>query len=193
MTTLATRWPISRGQDDKHPSITRSTDRDGIWCTCPQKHSIARLQQWQKVSLLVTNLWLLKFNYLYSSENFLKLQKWIKYGFIYVFVKWKQIYMQFFCSLVYFKKNYWGYTLTFDSYVVSNIQYTRRGRSQYWQPPGDPGGLYQGENYVDPAQPRHQPQRPVPGSDVIVLFRQQVSTNVCQLCGARKWRFHYSL
>ena len=101
MTTLATRWPISRGQDDKHPSITRSTDRDGVWCKCPQKHSIARLQQWQKVSLLVTNLWLLKFNYLFSSKNFLKLQKRIKYGFIYVFVKWKKKYMQFFC-LVFF-------------------------------------------------------------------------------------------
>ena len=41
-------------------------------------------------------------------KNFLKLQKRIKYGFIYVFVKWKQIYMQFFCSLVFLKKKLLG-------------------------------------------------------------------------------------
>lgn len=193
MTTLATRWPISRGQDDKHPSITRSTDRDGVWCKCPQKHSIARLQQWQKVSLLVTNLWLLKFNYLFSSKNFLKLQKRIKYGFIYVFVKWKKNICNFF-ALWYFFINFLGiHSNPHDSYLVSNIQYTRRGRGQYWQPPGGPCRLYEGESHVDPAQPRHQPHRPVPGFDVIILFRQQVSTNVCQLCGARKWRFHYSI
>lgn len=129
MTTLATRWPISRGQDDKHPSITRSTDRDGVWCKCPQKHSIARLQQWQKVSLLVTNLWLLKFNYLFSSKNFLKLQKRIKYGFIYVFVKWKKKIYAIFLLFGIFLLIFWGYIQTRMTHIWSQT-FSIRGEEE---------------------------------------------------------------